>query len=58
MTDGMAFAGAPLERAPDERRDPAWLEEQRASSQAAALALSEEGLWVEDGRLVLSPPGP
>ena len=58
MTDGMAFAGASLERAPDERGDPAWLEAQRASSEAAALALSEEGLWVEDGRLVLVPPGP
>src|SRR5262245_16474739 len=52
----LAFAGADLERAANERRDPAWLERQRARPDAAALALSERGIWVEDGRLALLAP--
>jgi NAD+ diphosphatase len=52
----LAFAGATLERAANERRDPAWLERQRARPDAAALALSERGIWVEDGRLALLGP--
>ncbi|MEA2419415.1 MAG: diphosphatase [Thermoleophilaceae bacterium] len=52
----LAFAGAALERAPSERQDPAWLERQRARPQARSLVLSERGLWMEDGGLLLIPP--
>jgi NAD+ diphosphatase len=52
----IVFAGAPLDRAPRERRDPSWLAARRAEPGARALVLSERGLWVEDGRLVLVPP--
>ena len=54
----LAFSGAALERAPIERRDAAWLAAQRASPDAGSLVLSERGLWIEDGRLLLVPPGP
>jgi NAD+ diphosphatase len=47
---------AALDRASVERRDSAWLEEQRARPGAAALAVSEQGLWIHDGHLALSPP--
>jgi NAD+ diphosphatase len=47
---------AALDRAPVERRDAAWLEDQRARPDAAALAISEQGLWMEDGHLALAPP--
>ena len=53
----LAFSGAPLERAPTERRDPAWLARQRELPEAGSLVLSERGLWVEDGRLLLVAPG-
>jgi NAD+ diphosphatase len=52
----LAFSGAKLERAPTERRDAAWLAEQRARPEAASLVLSESGLWLEDGRLLLVRP--
>jgi NAD+ diphosphatase len=52
----IVFAGAPLDRAPRERRDPGWLAARRAEPGARALVLSERGLWVEDGRLLLVPP--
>jgi NAD+ diphosphatase len=52
----IVFAGAPLDRAPLERRRPEWLEARRADPAARSLVLSERGLWVEDGRLVLVPP--
>jgi NAD+ diphosphatase len=54
----LAFSGAALERAPIERRDAAWLAAQRARPDAGSLVLSERGLWIEDGRLLLVPPGP
>jgi NAD+ diphosphatase len=53
----LAFSGAALERAPSERRDAAWVAGQRARPEAGSLVLSERGLWVEDGHLVLVPPG-
>jgi len=53
----LAFSGAALDRAPAERRDAAWLAGQRAGPRARSLLLSERGLWVEDGRLLLVPPG-
>jgi NAD+ diphosphatase len=52
----MTFADARLDRAPAERRSPGWLEEQRRSPGARALLLSERGVWVESGRLVLADP--
>jgi NAD+ diphosphatase len=52
----LAFTGAVLQRAPNERGDPAWLERQRARVEAGSLVLSERGLWVEDGRLLIVPP--
>ena len=52
----LAFSGAALERAPNERGDAAWLARQRARPEAGSLVLSERGLWVEDGRLLLVPP--
>src|SRR3954468_4159795 len=52
----LAFSGAPLERAPTERADPAWLALQRERPEAGSLVLSERGLWVEDGRLLLMRP--
>jgi NAD+ diphosphatase len=52
----MVFAGAPLDRAPSERRDAAWVAGQRSRDDAVSLVLSERGLWVDDGRLLLVPP--
>jgi NAD+ diphosphatase len=45
-----------FDRAPLERRRPEWLAARRAEPEARALVLSERGLWVEDGRLLLVPP--
>jgi NAD+ diphosphatase len=52
----IVFAGAPLDRAPAERRRPEWLAARRADPSARSLVLSERGLWVEDGRLLLVAP--
>lgn len=52
----MAFIGAGLDRASDRRGDSAWVEARRADPGARSLVLSEEGLWMEDGRLALSAP--
>jgi NAD+ diphosphatase len=52
----IVFAGSPLDRAPLERRDPDWLAARRADPAARSLVLSERGLWVEDGGLLLVPP--
>jgi NAD+ diphosphatase len=52
----IVFAGVPLDRAPAERRRPEWLAARRADPNARSLVLSERGLWVEDGRLVLIAP--
>jgi NAD+ diphosphatase len=56
VSEPLAFPGAALERAPTQRRDPAWLGRQRARADARALALSERGVWMEDGRLLLLAP--
>jgi NAD+ diphosphatase len=56
MPEPTVFAGAPLDRAPLERRRPDWLEARRADPDARSLVLSERGLWIEDGRLLLVPP--
>jgi NAD+ diphosphatase len=52
----LPFAGAPLDRAPVERKRPEWLAAKRADPAAGALVLSERGLWLDDGRLLLVPP--
>jgi len=60
VTDGdgsmLAFTGAVLDRAPSERGDAAWLERQRARPEAGSLVLSERGLWIDDGHLLLAAP--
>ena len=56
MPGPIVFAGAPLDRAPLERRRPDWLEARRSDPGARSLVLSERGLWIEDGHLVLVPP--
>jgi NAD+ diphosphatase len=56
MPEPIVFAGAPLERAPLERRRPDWLAARRSDGAARSLVLSERGLWIEDGHLVLVPP--
>jgi NAD+ diphosphatase len=52
----IAFSGAELDRAPAERRNPEWLAARRADPRARALWLSERGVWIEDGRLLLAAP--
>jgi NAD+ diphosphatase len=52
----MAFTGAELDRAARRRQDPAWLATRRADPEARSLVLSEAGLWVEDGHLLLVAP--
>ncbi len=58
MGDGLTFSGAVLDRAPDKRRDPDWVAAVRGRADAQALVMSERGLWMEEGRLLLLPPGP
>jgi NAD+ diphosphatase len=52
----IVFAGARLDRAPSERRRPGWLEARRSDPSARSLVLSERGLWLDDGHLLLVPP--
>ena len=52
----MVFSGAGLDRASVQRRDPQWLAARRAQPEARALVLSEQGLWIDDGRLLLTSP--
>jgi NAD+ diphosphatase len=53
----IVFSGAALDRAPVLRRRTAWLDAQRADPQAGTVLMSEQGVWIEDGRLVLERPG-
>jgi len=53
----IVFAGAGLDRAAAMRRRPDWIEEQRADPRARAVLVSERGVWLDDGQLVLEPPG-
>jgi hypothetical protein len=52
----IAFAGALLDRAPAARGRPEWLAQRRRDSRARALVLSDRGVWVDAGRLVLVAP--
>jgi NAD+ diphosphatase len=54
----LTFTGAELDRAPDRRGDPDWLAGVRERPDARALVMSERGLWMDDGRLLLLPPAP
>jgi NAD+ diphosphatase len=53
----MTFAGAALDRAAAERRRPEWVEARREEPRARTVLLSPRGVWMEDRRLVLVPPG-
>jgi len=52
----IAFAGAALDRASVDRRRPEWLAERRADPRARAVLMSERGIWLEGGHLLLAPP--
>jgi NAD+ diphosphatase len=52
----LTFSDARLDRAHDERRRPGWVEARRTEPGARALLLSERGVWLEDGRLILAKP--
>jgi NAD+ diphosphatase len=52
----IVFSGAPLDRAPALRRRPDWLDAQRADARAGAVLMSEAGVWIDAGRLVLGRP--
>jgi NAD+ diphosphatase len=54
----LAFSGAALDRAPVERRDSDWIDAMRARPQAASLTVSEHGVWLDDGHLLVVAPGP
>jgi NAD+ diphosphatase len=56
MPEPIVFAGASLDRAPLERRRPDWLAARRSDGAARSLVLSERGLWIDDGHLVLVAP--
>ncbi len=53
----IVFSGAALDRAPTLRRDPLWLEAQRADPAARAVLMSERGVWIGDGGLAFERPG-
>jgi NAD+ diphosphatase len=52
----LAFSGAGLDRAAAERRDPDWLAARRAQAEARSLVLSDRGVWLSEGRLLLTAP--
>ncbi len=56
----ITFAGAPLDRAPAQRRRPEWLVERARADDARAVLASERGVWVEHDergvRLALARP--
>jgi NAD+ diphosphatase len=56
MLEPIVVAGALLDRAPLERRRADWLAARRSDPAARSLVLSERGLWIEGGHLVLVPP--
>jgi NAD+ diphosphatase len=54
----IVFSGAALDRAAARRRRPEWVEERRADERARAVLMSERGVWLDGGRLLLERPGP
>lgn len=52
----IVFFGADLDRAPAERAAPGWLSKRRDDPRAAAVQLSERGVWIDEGRLLLAAP--
>ena len=52
----IVFSGAELDRAAARRREPDWLEERRTEQRARAVLMSEDGVLIDGGRLVLDPP--
>ena len=53
----IVFSGAALDRAAALRRRPEWVEERRADPRARAVLMSDEGVVLEDGHLLLERPG-
>ena len=53
----IAFSGPALDRAPALRRRPEWVEAQRADPAARAVVMSDSGVWIDGGRLLLERPG-
>jgi NAD+ diphosphatase len=56
MPSPIIFSGAELDRAAARRGDPEWIAALKAQPDARSLVLSEAGLWIDDGRLLLTPP--
>jgi NAD+ diphosphatase len=55
-TAPLTFTGVALDRASVQRREEGWLAAMRARPDAASLALSERGVWLDDGHLLAVPP--
>ena len=53
----IVFSGAALDRAAALRRRPEWVEARRADPRARAVLMSDEGVVLEDGHLVMERPG-
>jgi NAD+ diphosphatase len=52
----IVFSGAALDRASVERRRPEWLAARRADPGSRAVLMSERGIWVDRGHLLLAAP--
>jgi NAD+ diphosphatase len=52
----MTFAGTGLDRAAAQRTRPDWVTAQREEPAARALLLSERGVWMDNGRVLLVRP--
>ena len=50
----IVFSGPGLDRAPAGRADPEWLAARRADPSARTVQLSEQGVWMYDGHLLLT----
>jgi NAD+ diphosphatase len=53
----IVFSGSALDRAAALRRRPEWVEARRADPGARAVLMSDEGVLLEDGHLVMDRPG-
>ncbi len=49
----IVFSGSGIDRAPQERADPVWLDARRSDPRARTVQLSERGVWMDDGHLLL-----